>query len=151
MLIWIRGCNTKEISVNLRKSLGCIRHLAQSFFRTDLSNRCDNVLKTTRDSWILLERRVELAHKLSPIRRHALFLLNYLQRVPIVALNIPSDYLLMILFFECFDYYLSFLGWQVLFKFSFEYYWGPFLQNFKVIFVVLAWGSQCTLWTSLFN
>jgi hypothetical protein len=68
MLLWFGSCNTKQISVDLRKSLSCVRHLAESFFRPYLSNRCINILKATRHSWVLLKRRVELAHKLGPIR-----------------------------------------------------------------------------------
>jgi hypothetical protein len=105
----------------------------------------------TCHSRILLERRVVLAHKLSPIRWQALLFLNNLQLITIIALYIPCDNLLMILFFECFDYYFPFFGWQMLFEFSFKYDWRPFLQNFNVIFVVLAWGSQRALGAPLFN
>jgi hypothetical protein len=57
----------------------------------------------------------------------------------------------MILFFECFDYYFPFFGWQMLFEFTFKYDWRPFLQNFNVIFVVLAWGSQRALGAPLLD
>lgn len=39
----------------------------------------------------------------------------------------------------------------MLFEFSFENNWGSFLQNLNMIFVVLAWRSQCTLWAPLLN
>ena len=131
----------------------CIRHQTQSlswWIPLYVGCRSDDVLYTASDPWVfLLKCRVKLAHKLSMIRRQALF---FLAAFTIIYFNISSSNFSVVLLFKCLHNDFPFLGRQVLLEFSLSYDGRSLLKYFYMVFEVLTrWGKGALGASLVFN